>query len=339
MPAMGVEIMKVAEAPVARSAEFVGTVKSRQSTTIQPQAEGFLLKINVKSGDRVSAGQPMFEIDSTSQQALVANLESQRAARQADVTLAQQRADRAKALLEAGAGTQQDVEAATSALQTAQALAKGLEEQIRQQRNELGYFRVKAPSAGVVGDIPVRQGDRVTRGTVLTTIDSNAGLEVYIGVPVQQAPDLKVGLPVEIDGNGATTTETITFVSPSVDDATQTVLVKAAVTKTTGLRTDQFVRARIVYSTAPAITVPLTSVLRLNGQFFVYVATQDQNGLTAHQRRISVGSVVGNDYVVTEGLSAGEQVIVSGIQKIGDGMPVQAVPAGSGGPGGPTGGK
>jgi RND family efflux transporter MFP subunit len=162
---------------------------------------------------------------------------------------------------------------------------------------------------------------------------------VYIGVPVQQAPDLKVGLPVEIDGNGATTTETITFVSPSVDDATQTVLVKAAVTKTTGLRTDQFVRARIVYSTAPAITVPLTSVLRLNGQFFVYVATQDQNGLTAHQRRISVGSVVGNDYVVTEGLSAGEQVIVSGIQKIGDGMPVQAVPAGSGGPGGPTGGK
>ena len=63
------------------------------------------------------------------------------------------------------------------------------------------------------------------------------------GVPVQQAPLLKTGLPVEVEGeNGAVTTEKVTFVSPSVDDTTQTVLVKAAVTKLKNLRTDQFVR-------------------------------------------------------------------------------------------------
>ncbi|TAK16925.1 MAG: efflux RND transporter periplasmic adaptor subunit [Acidobacteria bacterium] len=332
MPPMPVEAMVVAPKPVAQSSEFVGTVKSRQSTRIQPQAEGFLTKISVKSGDRVSAGQTLFEIDSASQQALVANLESVRSARAADVTLAKQRADRAKALLAVGAGTQQDLEAATSALQTAEAAAKSLEEQIRQQRNELSYYHVKAPTAGVVGDVPVRQGDRVTRGTELTTIDTNAGLEIYIGVPVQQAPQLKVGLPIEIESDsGVVTREKVSFVSPSVDDTTQTVLVKAAVVATKNLRTDQFVRTKIVWSTSPAITVPITAVLRINGQYFVYVATSERGGLSAHQRQIKVGPVVGNDYVVAEGLTAGEQVIVSGIQKIGEGAPVQIVPAGAAG--------
>jgi len=331
---MPVEAITLAPKPIAQSSEFIGTVKSRQSTRIQPQAEGFLTKINVKSGDRVAAGTTLFEIDSTSQQALVANLESVRSARQADVTLAQQRADRAKALLAAGAGTQQDVEAAVSALQTAQAQAASLEAQIKQQTNELGYYRVKAPTAGIIGDVPVRLGDRVTRATELTTIDSNQGLEIYIGVPVQQGPQLKTGLPVEIEGdNGDVTTEKITFVSPSVDDTTQTVLVKAAVTHTKNLRTDQFVRTKIVWSNTPALTIPITAVLRINGQYFVYVATNDKGALTAHQRQIVVGNVAGNDYVVTSGLTAGDQVIVSGIQKIGDGAPVQIVPS-AGAPGG-----
>jgi RND family efflux transporter MFP subunit len=327
MPPMPVEAVTLTASPVAQSSEFVGTVKSLQSNSVKPQAEGFLTRVLVKSGDRVRAGQTIFEIDSASQQALVANIESARSARNADITLARQRADRAKALLAAGAGTQQDVEAAVSALQSAEAALASLEQQIRQQKNELGYYHVKAPSAGIVGDVPVRQGDRVTRATELTTIDTNAGLEIYIGVPVQSAPRLKVGLPVEVEGeNGAMTTEKVTFVSPSVDDTTQTVLVKAAVTKLKNLRTDQFVRTKLIWSTNPTLTVPITAVLRINGQFFVYVATSEKGGLIAHQRQITVGDMVGNDYVVAGGLAAGDKVIVSGIQKIGEGSPVQIVP-------------
>jgi len=328
MPPMPVEAVTLAPKPVPQSSEFVGTVKSLQSISVKPQAEGFLTRILVKSGDHVRAGQTIFEIDSASQQALVANIESVRGARNADITLARQRADRAKALLAAGAGTQQDVEAAVSALQSAEAALASLEEQIKQQKNELSYYHVKAPTAGIIGDVPARQGDRVTRATELTTIDTNAGLEIYIGVPVQQAPLLKVGLPVDVEGeNGAVTTERVTFVSPSVDDATQTVLVKAAVTKLKNLRTDQFVRTKIVWSTNPTLTVPVTAVLRINGQYFVYVATPEKGGLIAHQRQITVGNIVGNDYVLVNGLAAGDQVIVSGIQKIGDGAPVQIVPA------------
>lgn len=340
MPPMPVELLTLAPHPVEQASEYVGTVKSRQSTTIQPQAEGFITRILVKSGDRVNAGTPLFEIDSNSQKALVANLESVRVAREADVTLAKQRAQRAKALLDAGAGTLQDLESATSAVQTADAQLKSLDAQITQQKNELGYFRVTAPTAGVIGDVPVRQGDRVTRATKLTDIDSNQGLEIYLSVPVQQATQLKLGLPVQVlsDAGGAATVERVTFIDPSVDDTTQTVLVKAAVSATKSLRTDQFVRTRVVWSTEPAMTLPITAVLRISGQFFVYVATPAGNGLVAKQRQVVLGQVMGNDYLVVSGLNAGERVVVSGIQKIGDGAPVQAMPAAPAG-GAPAGGK
>lgn len=333
MPPMPVELLTLETHPVEQASEYVGTVKSRQSTTIQPQAEGFLTRILVKSGDRVNAGTALFEIDSQSQQAVVANLESVRLAREADVTLAKQRADRAKALLAAGAGTQQDLEAAASALATAEAQLKAFSEQIKQQKNELNYYRVVAPTAGIVGDIPVHAGDRVTRATKLTDIDSNTGLEIYISVPVQQAPNLKAGLPVQVLGDaGAMTLEKITFVDPSVDDTTQTVLVKAAVVASKGLRTDQFVRARVVFSTQPALTVPTTSVLRISGAYFVFAAVSEKGGLFARQKQITVGPVVGNDYVLLSGLAAGDRVVTSGIQKIGDGSPIQqaapAAPAG-----------
>ena len=77
----------------------------------------------------------------------------------------------------------------------------------------------------------MRVGDRATKSTVLTTVDSNEGLELYLNVPVQQAPQLRVGLPVRlIDDKGATIQEAqINFVSPSVDTATQTVLAKVPV--------------------------------------------------------------------------------------------------------------
>ena len=338
---MPVEMITLAPHPVEQATEFVGTVKSRQSITIQPQAEGFLTKILVKSGDRVNAGTPLFEIDSASQQAVVANLESVRVAREADVTLARQRAQRAKALLDAGAGTQQDLEAATSAVQTTEAQLRSIDEQIRQQTNELGYSRVTAPASGVVGDVPVRVGDRVTRSTRLTEVDSNQGLEIYMSVPVQQSPLLKLGLPVQVlsDAGAAPTVEKITFIDPSVDDTTQTVLVKAAVSATRSLRTDQFVRTRVIWSAAPALTIPVTAVLRVSGQFFVFVAIPAGNGLVAAQRKVDLGQVIGNDYVLVSGVAAGDRVVVSGIQKIGDGAPIQAMPPAAPGAAPAAGGK
>jgi RND family efflux transporter MFP subunit len=331
MPAMGVETITLTVKPVERTAEYIATVKSRRSTTIQPQAEGFITRINVQSGQRVGRGTVLMTIDSGRQQAAVASLESMRAARQADVQFARQQADRQKKLFDAGAVSQQEYEQAATAVQTSQAQLNAIEAQIREQRVELGYYNVTAPTPGVVGDIPVRVGDRVSRGTELTTIDENAGLELYINVPVQQAPGLKNGLTVRMldDAGAEMGSTTISFVAPSVDSGTQSVLAKAPLQTGLALRPDQFVRVRVVWTSAPALTVPLIAVSRLNAQTFVYVVEKDQNGATvAHQRTVQLGPIVGNDYVLLSGLKEGEQLVVAGVQKIGDGMPVQASPAG-----------
>ena len=104
-PAMPVEVVTLVQRPVEQTTEYVGTVKSRRSTTVQPQVEGFITRIMVSSGDHVRPGTPLMTIDAGMQQAAVANLESVRAARQADLRYAQQQAARMKTLLEAGAAS------------------------------------------------------------------------------------------------------------------------------------------------------------------------------------------------------------------------------------------
>ena len=323
---IGVEAITLAPKPIERTTEYIAAVKSRRSTTIQPQVEGFITAITARPGQRVSRGTPLMQIDAGRQQAAVASLDSIRAAREADLQFARQQAERMKTLYEAGAVSQQEFEQAATAVQTTQAQLRAVEAQIREQQVELAYHRVTAPTAGIVGDIPVRVGDRVTRQTVLTTIDENAGLELYINVPVAQAAALKPGLRVRVvdDAGQTMATSALNFISPSVDTQTQSVLVKAPLSNNISLRTDQFVRTQIVWSDEPGLTVPLVAVTRVNGQYFVYVVEKGDGGaLVARQRAVQLGPMAGNDYVVLSGLEAGEQLIVSGVQKIGDGVPVQ----------------
>jgi RND family efflux transporter MFP subunit len=327
MPAMPVEMVTLEPKPVEQTTEFVGTIKSRRSTNVQPQVEGFITRIAVTSGASVGTGALLMEIDSRLQQAQLASLDSVRAQREVDVTYARQEAERASKLLAAGAASQMDADRAANALKGAEAQLRTVEEQIRASRTDLAYYRVTAPTAGVVGDIPVREGDRVTKTTLLTTIDANAGLEIYLNVPVQQAQQLRVGLPVRLlDETGApAATEAISFISPSVDTTTQTVLAKAPVSVAGAFRTDQYVRSQVVWSTEPGLTIPVTSVVRINGVFFAFVAESGEGGaLVARQRAVTLGPVIGNYYVVLSGLKAGEKLIVSGVQRIGDGAPVRA---------------
>ena len=323
-PPMPVEAVVLAEKPLEQTSEYIASLKSRRSTTIQPQVEGFLTRIAVRSGEHVRQGAVLFEIDSAPQQAGLASLESTRAVRDAELAYATQELARTKTLYSAGAVSQRELAQAETATRTAEAALKGLDEQLRQQKSELGYYRVTAPTTGIVGDIPVRQGDRVTNTTVLTTVDENDVLEIYVSVPVQQAPDLKVGLPVRIvdDQRKVLATNKITFVSPTVEP-TQTVLAKAALVDGRGdFRADQLVRVQLVWRAAPGLSIPLTAVTRINGQFFAYVVEKQAETTVARQKGVTLGPLIGNDYVVLDGLRAGEQLITGGVQKIRDGAPV-----------------
>lgn len=322
-----VGIVTLARKPIEESSDFIATVQSLHSTTIQPQVEGYITKIFVKSGDAVKAGAPLVQIDPEHEAATLRNTEAQRAAREADVKYWTGEVQRLQDLLKAAAISQDEFDTAQHNLLTSQANLGALDAQVKEEQVQLQYYRVTAPTAGVVGDIPVREGDRVTTSTMITTIDDRSGLEAYINVPVDRAPDLRLGLPAEIlDADGkVVATNPISFVAPRVDPATQTILAKSRLRDAPpAMRVQQFVRVRVVWRTVPGLTIPIVATNRINGQYFCFVAEQGPNGqLIARQRPVQVGDVKGNDYVVKGGLQAGDKLIVSGVQKIGDGAPVR----------------
>ncbi len=313
--------------PVDRTSEYVATVRSRRTTDVRPQVEGIVTRIFVKSGDRVAAGRPIAQVDPHKQEATLSGNEASRAAQQAQLQLSREELKRQQALFDQGLVSRQVLDQARAAVDTAAASLRSMEAHEQESRVELQYYRVTSPTAGVVGDIPVRVGDRVTTSTEITTVSDNAGLEAYVYVPIERASALKLGLPVRLmNDTGEVLAQTrIDFISPEVDDKTQGVLVKAQVPSDKGFRTEQFVRAQIVWSTEPALTLPVTAVTRINGQYFAYVAEQgDKGGLVARQRLVRLRPLAGADYMLESGLKAGDRLIVSGIQKVTDGVPVAA---------------
>jgi RND family efflux transporter MFP subunit len=279
----------------------------------------------VKSGDRVKAGTPLLQIDPLKQEATVNSQEATRAAQEANLRYAKVSLERAQKLIDAGVISKQEFDNAQTGYDAALAQVKALDEQVKQQRVELHYYSVTSPMDGIVGDIPVRMGDRVTVATMLTTIDEPGALEAYIYVPAERARNLKVGLPVRLldtAGNSAGDAR-ITFVSPQVDTDTQSVLAKAMVENSQGkLRIAQQVRAQITWGAREGPVIPVLAVQRINGQFFAFVSVSEAKGNVARQRTLKLGDTVGNDFAVLEGLKPGDHIIVSGMQFLQDGMPV-----------------
>jgi RND family efflux transporter MFP subunit len=322
-----VKLLTLESKPIERASEFIATLRSLRSTTIQPDVSGSITRIFVKSGDRVREGAPLVQIDPDKQQAAVRSTEASRGGMEADVQYWRQQVTRLEALVGAGAISRQEFEQAQNSLRTAEARLAALDAEVTEDRVQLRYYRLVAPQAGIVGDLPIREGDRVTPSSVITTIDENSVLETYIQVPMERAPDLRVGLPVQLlDADGkVAAVNPVSFVAPRVDESTQSVLVKSLLRDAPAqVRSQQFVRARIVWSTEPGLTLPVVAVSRISGQYFCFVAETQGNGLVARQRPVQVGDVLGDDYIVRSGLQAGDRIVVSGIQKLADGVPIKA---------------
>jgi len=323
--AVPVKIQVAQSVPISDTTEYVATLKSRDSAIIMPQVEGQITDIYVHSGDRVSPGTVLMQIDPTKQQATVNSQEHSRAAQEANLDYAQQQYNRISALAAAGVVSKQDLDQAKSALDTAQAQLKSLDAQVQEQQVQLHYYRVTAPSNGIVGDIPVHVGDRVTPTTTLTSVDKPGSLEAYVYIPVERSSQLKMNMPVQIiNGSGEVIADSrVSFISPQVDNTTQTVLIKSRIANNEDrLRNLQFIRARVIWGTHQGPVVPVVAVSRVGGQYFAFVA-EDQNGkLVAHQKAVRIGEMTGNDYVVLDGIKAGDKVIVSGVQFLVDGAAV-----------------
>jgi RND family efflux transporter MFP subunit len=329
MHGLPVQTVAVTMAPVAQSSEYVATIKSRRSTTLLPQVSGLLTAIDVHSGDHVKAGQMLMKIDSRQQRAMV---DSQRATEQQKKALLDYDSiefERQRKLFEAGVTSRDAYDQAQQAFQNAKADYESAVNSRKSQEQLLDYYTIRAPFAGVVGDIPVHVGDYVSPSlspaAVLTTVDENNHLEAYIYIPTERASEIRMGLGVDLtDNNGKLLEKTqVDFISPEVDSALQGILVKAPVhSSLETLRNAQLIEAKVIWSTKRMAVVPVLAVTRQGEQSFVFVL-QQQNGMAiAHRTAVTLGDTVGNNYSIASGLNVGDRVIVSGTQFLVDGMPV-----------------
>jgi len=211
---------------------------------------------------------------------------------------------------------------------------------------------VTAPISGIVGDIPIKLGDYVSPGNPLATITQNEDLDLEVAVPVDEAPRLRIGMPVELTLFGSdevVSTGNIRFISPTTDAGTQTVLAKARFSSPRQpLQDDQRLEVRVIWDERPGILVPTTAISRMGGETFVFVPGEPEppaEGDASAQGQppqggaeegspdgppptvaklvsVKLGDLQGNRYQVLEGLEPGDTIVTSGLLNLRDGVPI-----------------
>ncbi|WP_158501814.1 efflux RND transporter periplasmic adaptor subunit [Vitiosangium sp. GDMCC 1.1324] len=324
-PPVSVSVVRVEQQPIEDFSDYLATLTSRRAVVLYPQVSGYVRSIVAKPGTPVKAGTLLLQVDSSAEAASLQNLVATRESLVASAAFAKDQLERSQALRRDGIVSQQDFDQARSQADQAEASLRAADALIASQKARLSFFNIVAPIDGVVGNVPVKVGDFVTQATPLTSVTQDSGLEADVQVPVERAAALGPGSKVRLIGlDGKTLAESpVVFISPRTDPSTQLVLIKAAFNSLQGLRADQMVRARVVFSTAPGLAIPTRAVTRQAGQTFAFVVDPKNN--VARRLAVNLGSLQGNTYVVKAGLDGGQTVVVSGLQMLTDGATVQWV--------------
>ncbi|MEH2424688.1 MAG: efflux RND transporter periplasmic adaptor subunit [Nostoc sp.] len=366
-----VKISTVQSGIIEESSDFIASLKSQRSVTLQPRIQGRVTQIFVKSGDPVAAGTAILQVDSTPQGAIALSnpvpqaflvqlenaratlkfLEAQRPSYVANVRLYQQNYEKFVNLAEEGAVSRQTSNQFADRLATAKTSLDAIDSRIQAQRTtilqaekslqqgnvntqnqqvQIQSDKITSPFSGTVGNMPMKVGDLVNTSTQLVNITQNRPLEVNISVPLQQGPQLHKGMPVEVmNAQGQKLGRSrVFFIAPNASNQTQGILIKALFNNPNGqLRADQLVRARVFWNQRPGVLIPTTAMTRIAGDTFVYVVETEKSpqGVSqqvARQRRVKLGEIKGNNYQVIEGLQPEDQVIISGLLNLRDGVAI-----------------
>ncbi|MBL9039439.1 MAG: efflux RND transporter periplasmic adaptor subunit [Archangium sp.] len=326
-PPSPVQVKTLETKRLEEGSEYLATLTSRRAVSLYPQVSGYVRAILAKPGTTVRPGAVLLQIDSTAEQATMQNMLATHEALAASASFAKDRQARSKLLRGDGIVSQQDADQSQVLADQAEASVRANDALIASQRARLAFFTISAPLEGVVGNVPVKVGDFVTPATLLTSVTQDTGLEAEVLVPVERSTSLTPSSRIRLlNGDGEAVAESaVVFVSPRADPTTQLLLIKGAFDAMPAMRADQVVRARVIWSMKDGLAVPTVAVIRQAGQPFVYVVeTPDGGGpLAARRIPVTLGSIQGGEYTVVEGLRAGQRVVVSGIQTIGDGSLVE----------------
>ncbi|RZL09153.1 MAG: efflux RND transporter periplasmic adaptor subunit [Rubrivivax sp.] len=341
-PPAAVAVQAVMPADVPAVFEFVGQTAGSREVEVRARVGGILIKRNFAEGGLVRQGQSLYTLDAAPFQAALNRAEADVAIAEARLAQATRVLNRYKPLLEGKAVSQGDYDEAASAEQVARADLKGAQARRSEAQLSIAYARVEAPISGVVGRSLPSEGTLVAGPeTLLTTVTQTDPVKVRFGIadtdqmawrndigagrlrlPPGQAFEVEVKLA---DGSTYARKGRLLFADARVSTTTGTIEAEAEVPNPQGeLKPGQFVRVRLLGGVRPgAVRVASRAVLEGPQGKFVYVV----EGGKAAARPVTVGEQQGDLWVITQGLKAGDQVIVDGVMRIGPGAPVQAVPA------------
>ncbi len=345
-PPAPVEVNAITVEPqtVPAATDFVAQVESSHQVEILARVSGFLDKILYKEGEVVNAGQVMFQIDPKPFQAQVAGAKGAVAGHEAQLWTAQANLKRIQPLAELDAASQSDLDNAIGAVKAAEAALETAKAHLIQAELNLGYTTIQAPVAGVSGQAYFREGTYVTAGSSghLSYVAQIDPIWVTFSISQNQLADIRqeiaAGLlvppkghqyQVEIglsDGSRYPHSGSLNFVSPTFNQDTGTFLVRAELPNPDGaLRPGMFVKATVSGAMRPnTLVVPQRAVQQTSNGHVVFVVKADGTG---EARPVLVGDWVSNNWIITQGLKAGEQVVTDGFQRLRPGAPVKVVEA------------
>jgi membrane fusion protein (multidrug efflux system) len=311
-PAPAVEVVAARMQAVEDVIAGVGEVEAIQSILLRPEVEGRIVEILFREGTLVARGTELFRVDDAELRAQVTRAE-------ADRDLAIQSLNRQRQLMESQSSTTSDLERAEATARSSQAALDLL-------KLRLDRTVVRAPFAGVVGARLVSLGDFVNNQTRLVSLQTVDPQRVTMSVPERYAEQLRTGLRVTFQVaalRGRTFTGTVDFVDPVVRLPGRTILLKAVVPNPRReLQAGMFAEGRLVAAARPnAVVIPEEAILPVQGNTLVYVV---QDG-KAVRRSVETGVRTPGFVEITGGITAGELVVVGGVERLTDGITVRAV--------------
>ncbi|RJF93604.1 efflux RND transporter periplasmic adaptor subunit [Sphingomonas cavernae] len=339
-PPPQVDIITIRPQAIDNVIELPGRIQAVRTAEVRARVNGIVERRLYEEGTDVRAGQSLFQIDPRELRASLNAALATLARNQATAANAQQDVQRYQGLIADQAISKQEYDAAVARLRTAQADVALARAQAESARLSLGYSTVTAPISGRAGRGQVTEGALVTAtaGTLFTTIEQLD--TVYVNFSQSSSDvlalrrDMTSGrvkmpidgrLPVNLvleDGSAYGLSGHIDFFDLAIDEATGTAALRAEFPNPTRLLLPgQFVRARVKAGVRPdGLIVPQRAV-KLAAQGATVMVVDDKN--VAAQRPIKLGDLQGSNWVIREGLKAGDRVIVNGLQKVQPGQPVQ----------------
>ncbi|MBP0013732.1 MAG: efflux RND transporter periplasmic adaptor subunit [Roseofilum sp. SBFL] len=247
-------------------------------------------------------------------------------AAQATVVSTRRAYDRLIASVDAQLAAQDQVIAGAKAeIARAQQELQRTRQQAAEQEARLGFYEINAPFSGTVGNVPVNVGDFVDSQTLLATVSQSQPLEVLIQIPIDRLSQVRIGTRIELQTqqNEPIGVIPVSFISPQTDAETQTITIKGIYANAENqLRTDQLVKAKVVWEDKSSVTIPTTAVTRIGDQAFVFVVNESEGKTVATQTPVTLGSITEQSFVVQDGLQGGETIVTEGVVKLRDGAPV-----------------